>query len=152
MRIYLPLATEDRDHLVRANTRIELPAGREAWAVTVAARADRPETDEEELEYEALLDAVHVAFQDADPTSRALVIAADVPDPALDDGSDEQGAFGVRARTRTLAAIASFHVTELDARSAEADDTEPALLWFDAAEGPAALSYLAGGQLAEESR
>ena len=42
------------------------------------------------------------------------------------------------------ARIASFHVTELDAAAAEADDTDPALLWFDATEAADALAYLDG--------
>lgn len=141
MRIYLPLQPTDRETLQSAQGRLELETGRAAWAVTQTARQDRPGNDEEDLEYDALQDAVHVALQAADPTSRALVIAADVPGSALDTAEDG-GAFGVQLTEMTSARLASMHVTELDAAAAAADDTDPALLWFDISEGPEALAYL----------
>ena len=61
MRIYLPLTAPDRASLELASTRLELPAGRAAWAVTASAERDFPGEDLEDLEYEALQDAVHVA-------------------------------------------------------------------------------------------
>lgn len=143
MRIYLPLTAPDRASLALASTRLELAEGRAAWTVTDSARRDFPSEDLEDLEYEALQDAVHVAYGAGDPTARALVIAADVPDAVLAEASDG-GAFGVLLRSPAPARIASFHVTELDAAAAEADDTDPALLWFDAAEASDALAYLDG--------
>lgn len=142
MRIYLPLLDSDRAALESGSRVIDLEAGRDAWAVTAEARADRPDQDEEDLEYEALQDAVHVALTAAEPTARGLVIAADLPDAAVTASSEEGGAFGIRVREGNSARIASFHVSELDARAAEADDTDPALLWFDAGEGPDALEFL----------
>lgn len=142
MRIYLPLAGEDRPALLSARRELDLPAGREAWAVTVEARADRPGEDIEDLEYDAVQDAVHVALQTVEPHARALVMAADVADKAVEGATDTGGAYGVRLVSGARAVIASFHVTEQDARTAEQDDTDPALLWFDASEGPSALAQL----------
>lgn len=142
MRIYLPLAPEDRPALLAARREIDLPAGREAWAVTAEARSDRPGLDIEDLEYDAIQDAVHVALQASAPASRALVIAADVTDQAVEPHTASGGAYGVRLRTGARAVIASLHVTEQDARTAEQDDTDPALLWFDSSEGPGALVHV----------
>lgn len=142
MRIYLPLADKDRPALLSARREIDLPAGREAWAVTAEARADRPGEDIEDLEYDAVQDAVHVALQAVEPDARALVMAADVADKALEGATSTGGAYGVRLVSGARAVIASFHVTEQDARTAEQDDTDPALLWFDASEGPSALAQL----------
>lgn len=144
MRIYLPMTPEDRTHLAGFAVTLDLAAGRSAWAVTEEARADRPGEDDEDLEYDAIQDAVHIALGRSAPEARAMVIAADVPGPALEPAGESGGAYGVVVRTATPAKIASFHVTELDARSAADDDTDPALLWFDASEGPRALAYLKG--------
>ncbi|WP_341855972.1 hypothetical protein [Brachybacterium sp. GPGPB12] len=76
-----------------------------------------------------------------------MVIALDVPDAAIGDAADG-GAFGVLLGTPASARIASFHVTELDAAAAEADDTDPALLWFDVVEAREALAYLDGAEAA----
>lgn len=146
MRIYLPLTASDRPVLERAGRVIDLESARPGWAVTAEARGDRPGQDEEDLEYEALQDAAHVALRAVGPTSRALVIAADVPDRTIEP-AEEGGAFGLRLREATPAEIASFHVTELDAAAAEQDDTDPALLWFDASEGTEALAFLDGSSL-----
>lgn len=147
MRIYLPLTDTDRASLELASTRLELAEGRAAWAVTDSARRGFPGEDLEDLEYEALQDAVHVAYGAGSSTQRAMVIALDVPDAAIGD-ADDGGAFGVLLGTSASARIASFHVTELDAAAAEADDTDPALLWFDAAEAADALAYLDGSATA----
>lgn len=145
MRIYLPLTTQDRAVLESAGGRVDLAGGRAAWAVTAEVRTDRPGQDEEDLEYDALQDAIHIAFSGGASSSRALVIAADVPDAAVGPATEEGGAFGISLPEDVSARIASFHVTELDAAAAEADDTDPALLWFDATEGPDALAFLGGG-------
>lgn len=142
MRIYLPLLAQDRSVLGEGRRLLDLEPGRAAWAVTSEAAADRPGQDEEDLEYEAMQDAVHVAFGAAGRSARVLVIAADAPGEVLEAATEEGGAFGVRLRERCSAKIASFHVTEQDAATAEADDTDPALLWFDAGEGQDALAFL----------
>ena len=142
MRIFLPLTTEDRTDIAASASRLSLSEGRAAWAVTAEVRSDRAGEDEEELEYDAIQDAVHVALGAVGPQYRALVIAADVPQTALRTAEDSGGAYGVAITSPVEATIASFHVTELDARGAAEDDTDPALLWFDATEGPQALAYL----------
>ena len=142
MRIYLPLTAEDRAALTTPGSGIELAPGRTAWAVTSEARADRPDDDVEDLEYDALQDAVHVAFGAGTSSARALVIAVDVPDSTVEAATEDGGAFGLRLRTTATAKIASLHVTELDAAAAQADDTDPALLWFDVSEVSDAQSYL----------
>src|SRR5699024_7799753 len=94
MRIYLPLTAQDRPVLEERRGAIDLAHGRAAWAVHAEARADRPEEDEEDLEYEAMQDAVHVAFAAAQPSQKVLVIAADVPDGALVPATEDGGASG----------------------------------------------------------
>lgn len=141
MRIFLPLTAADRTDIAASASQLSLFQGRTAWAVTAQARSDRAGEDEEELEYDALQDAAHIALSTVTPQSRALVIAADVPQTALQP-ADSGGAYGVEITSPAEATIASFHVTELDARGAAEDDTDPALLWFDATEGPQALAYL----------
>lgn len=144
MRIYLPLSAADRTTLESSFSGLELIQGRAAWGVTGSARTDNPDQDEEDLEYEAMQDAVHVALLSVDATARALVIAADVPEGDVEAAEENGGAFGVEIRRTTRARIASFHVTELDAAAAAQDDTDPALLWFDASEGADAVAYLEG--------
>ena len=146
MRIYLPLMDADRKNLLAASRGLPLDAGRRAWALTDVARADRADEDAEDLEYDALQDAVFAALArdpGGDPLRRALVIAGDVPDGDLVESSEDGGAYGVVTRTATTVRIAALHVTELGARAIDEDDTDPALLWFDASEGPAALDYCA---------
>lgn len=142
MRIYLPLTVEDRPVLESRGVVLGLAAGRPAWAVNAEARRDRPGQDEEDLEYEALQDAVHVAFTGAGPSQRVLVLAADVPEQALRPATEDGGAFGVAIDQDCTGRLASSHVSELGAAAAEADDTDPALLWFDPSEGPEALAFL----------
>lgn len=145
MRIYLPLTAQDLPVLESSGRRLDLEVGRAAWSVTADAQDGRPGEDGEDLEYDALQDAVHVALSSGPDTARALAIAADVPDGVVEAATEDGGAFGIRLRTGCVAKIASFHVTELGAAAAEADDTDPALLWFDATEGRDALAFFAGG-------
>src|SRR5699024_7816120 len=142
MRIYLPLLAQDRPVLRERRAFIDLEPGQAAGAGTSEESADRPGQDAEVREYEELQDAVHVAFTAAERSERVLVIAADAPDDVIDAATEEGGAFGIRMRQRRSARIASFHVAEQDAAEAEADDTDPALLWFDAGEGEDALAFL----------
>lgn len=147
MRIYLPVDPSEHDPLRAGARTLELAPGRAAWAVTAAARADRPEEDGEDLEYDALQDAVYaglVAGEGTDPRRRVLVVAGDVPDRAVAEAGEEAGAYGVVLTAPAALRIAALHVTELGARAIEDDDTDPALLWFDASEGAAALEYRAG--------
>lgn len=148
MRIYLPLSAQDRQALQDGRRALDLDAGRAAWAVTSEARADRPGEDVEDLEYEAMQDAVFVACSAAQPEQRVLVIAADVHDGAITPETEQAGAFGIVLTAGASAKIASFHVTEQDAATADADDTDPALYWFDAVESREALSFLDEGPTA----
>lgn len=159
MRIFLPLTAERRTDLDAAarssRPRIPLDARTHAWAVSPWARQERPDEDPEDLEYDALQDAVHVALEGGDATgaargtgpgatgTRAAVIAGDVPDATVGDASADGGAFGIVLTGAATLEIASLHVTELAGPAARASDTDPALLWFDASEIPAALDYSA---------
>lgn len=149
MRIYLPMSAEDRTILENSPSGHELHAGRAAWGVTGPASADNPDHDDEDLEYEAMQDAMHVALLSADATSRALVIAVDVPEGTVAAAEESGGAFGVELRETARVRIASFHVSELDAVAAQQDDTDPALLWFDASEVTDAFAYLDGAAESE---
>ncbi len=151
MRIYVPLLPADIEVLRRAETpagRLALASGRPAWAVTPAARDDRAGEDLDDLEYDALQDAVYANLEDparrsASGGRRLGVVAGDVSDQAVADASHTGGAFGVVMARGEELRIASLHVTEQGAAAIRADDTDPALLWFDVAELPAALDYLA---------
>ena len=142
MRIFLPLTAPDEHVLREGSTRVPLAHHRAAWAVHPAAQAAQPGTDPEDLEYDALQDAIHVAFS-ALPAgaadARAVVLAADVPDAAVTQDADG-GAYGVRL-DETEARLAALHVTELGQADADASDTDPAVLWFDASEARDALDY-----------
>lgn len=155
MRIYVPVTEEDREALAASPTpsRLPLGPGRPAWAVTPSARAERPGEDAEDLEYEALQDAVYADLTGigggsttASATAQSRrhgVIAGDVPDHLLAEASQTGGAFGVKVETAAQMEVASVHVTEHSTEHILADDTDPALLWFDSSEVPAALAYLA---------
>lgn len=140
MRVFLPL-TGSLAHDPQA-VQIELPAGTLLWGCTAGARAEIG-GDEEDLEYEAIQDAAHVAFGAGE--GRAVVIAGDVPDRALADGPDEAGLFGLVTTVDARMRIASRHVSELTRAQAEASDEDPALLWFDVSEGARALAVAEHG-------
>ena len=106
-------------------------------------RGDAAGGDGEDLEYEAMQGAAHIALVSGSDDQRALVLAADVPDRAVGTAEDTGGAYGVVLLEAVAAPLASAHVTEQTAAQAEVDDTDPALLWFDPSEGPDALAYLA---------
>lgn len=149
MRIYLPLLDADADALAAIDAspaRVRLVADRPVWGVAPAAQAEHPGQDEEDLEYEALQDAVYAALESSPrPVTgarRVAVLAGDVSDGAVADASATLGAFGLRAVRAEDVRLVSVHVTELGADAVRADDTDPALLWFDIAEVAAALAYL----------
>lgn len=147
MRIYVPLTSADPGTWDRAPGRrtCPLPPETAAWAVTASARGDRPGEDIEDLEYEALQDAVYAALENGPSpvqgARRVAVIAGDVADDAVRE-AEAGGAFGIRIARRAELRIASVHVTEQGAEAVRADDTDPALLWFDVAESDDALDYL----------
>lgn len=149
MRIYVPLHQPDLDILGADRavpSRLRLDEGRPVWAVTAEARADRADEDVEDLEYEAMQDAIYATLElgprRARGTERVAVVAGDVSDGSLAASSGDLGAFGATmARVEDLR-IASLHVSELGAERIRADDVDPALLWFDVAETSSALDYL----------
>ncbi|GEM_PF-1940540 len=167
MRIYLPLldadaaalaphgssadpasadATSSKSSPETVPSRVRLEVDRPVWGVTPNVQAEHPGEDPEDLEYEALQDAVYAALESSPrPVTgvrRVAVLAGDVSDGAVTDASETHGAFGLRAVRAEDVRLASVHVTELGADAVRADDTDPALLWFDVAEIPAALAYL----------
>ncbi|MCS6710999.1 hypothetical protein JSY14_02830 [Brachybacterium sp. EF45031] len=145
MRVYLPLAPALHEAVRSGAAEIMLTEVTPAWALTPAARAERPGEDAEDLEYDAVQDAAHVAIQGAigrgTGAERAVVLAADAPSAAVQEAGAEGGAYGVLIAAGSRLRPASIHVTELTAAAADADDTDPALLWFDRAEGSVALDY-----------
>jgi hypothetical protein len=144
MRIFLPARTADQDALRLGARRLQLPSGRTVWGVSSEARAQAPDEDTEELEYDAIQDAVYAGLLEADaPDRRLVVLAGDLPDAAVGPDTEESGMYGLRLERDETFALASVHVTELDAQSVADDDTDPALLWFDAGEAPRALDYAA---------
>lgn len=151
MRIYAPISSEDRTQLESGARALTLAPGRPVWGVGAAALAEQPGEDAEDLEYEAIQDAVFAALSALPDDQRALVAAGDVPDGALERAAETGGAFGLSVRSASSMPLVSLHVTELDAAAADADDTDPALLWFDAGEVAAALLFADGGDAARIS-
>jgi hypothetical protein len=145
MRIYLPLQAQDTSAVAGSRTRCELGAGRALWGIGDGARAQHPGTDLEDLEYEAVQDAAFVALEAVASSRatacRAVVLAGDLPDPAPVEEAPDGGAFGLVLTEDAVLRLASIHVTERVAKDALADDTDPALLWFDVSEGASALDY-----------
>jgi hypothetical protein len=152
VRVYLPATTTLLRTLVDEG---ELSGPHTAFAVTPQLREfyslNDAAVDSEELEYAALLEAGRASLRllDVDPLAarRRVVLAADVPDPAvapLDDPDTERGAARVTADIR-LQDVASAHIdgsdAEDDVRAAvdvvlEADlGSEDAQFVVDQAEG-----------------
>ncbi|MDO5662848.1 MAG: hypothetical protein Q4G40_09140 [Brachybacterium sp.] len=147
MRIYTPLEESDGAPLSSGNRplRLDVTVGRPVWAVHPGSRQGRERVDAEDLEYEAVQDAVYAAVQRAetgDASRRVAVIAGDFPEDALTEASATGGAFGMETIRASHLEVVSVHVSELGAAAIEADDTDPALLWFDVAEIDAGLTYL----------
>ncbi len=152
MRVYLPATTSvlrtlvDEGRLSGPLTAFAVTPGlREFYALSDAG------ADEEELEYAALLAAARASLRlvDVDPSAarRRVVLAADVPDPAVTEVEDpdaDPGAVRIKGDV-ALAEVASAHVdgaeAEDDVRAAvdvvlEADlGSEDAQFVVDQAEG-----------------
>ncbi len=124
MRVYLPATTTILQRLLDDGL---LPGPHTGFAVTDALRTFyEVDGDEEELEYAALLAAARASLRliDVDPGAarRRVVLAADVPDAAVEPLSEddtERGAARIRADV-ALADVASAHI---DVAEAEADVT-----------------------------
>jgi hypothetical protein len=124
VRVYLPATTTVLRTLADEGV---LPGPHTAFTVTPQLRrfyaVSDAEADDEELEYAALLAAARASLRliDVDPLAarRRVVIAADVPDAAvqpLDDEDADPGAVRVTADVR-LRDVASAHID-----GAEAED------------------------------
>ena len=118
MRVYLPATTTVLQRLLDQG---QLDGPLTVFAVTPQLRGHYERSDDEELEYAALLAAARASLRlmDVDPTAarRRVVLAADVPDdtvtPIVDDAADA-GAARVRADV-PLSAVASAHMDVADA-------------------------------------
>lgn len=124
MRVYLPATTTVLRTLVEEG---RLAGPHTAFAVTPRLRRFYAVSDEgadaEELEYAALLAAARASLRllDVDPTAarRRVVVAADLPDPAVTEVEDpdvDPGTVRVDAELRTRD-VASAHVDGADAES-----------------------------------
>jgi hypothetical protein len=156
VRVYLPATTNVLRTLVEDG---RLPGPHTGFAVTPALRAfyavSEAEADTEELEYAALLSAARASLRllDVDPLAarRRVVLAADVPDAAVEPRDDpsqdpdaERGLVRIDAEIG-LRDVASAHIdgaeAENDVRAAvnvvlEADlGSEDAQFVVDQAEG-----------------
>lgn len=153
MRVYLPGTARSLQALVESG---ELgPPPLTGFAVTPGLREWYIEGDLDELEYAALLDAARGSLRllDEDPTAprRRVVIAADVPDNAVEMRPDlDRSVVRVTAAV-PLRAVASVHVDGPDAEPAiraaadavlEADlGGDDAKFLLDEAEGHELLWY-----------
>lgn len=120
MRVYLP-ATSAILHNLRVHGEWG-PGPLTGFAVTPALREWYVDDEIEELEYAAGLEAARGSLRllDADPAAarRRVVVAADVPDDAVDIRDDlDRGAVRVRSAI-PLADVASVHVDDAEAESA----------------------------------
>lgn len=116
MRIYLPSTTTE---LATLRDTEALPGPRSATAVTPELRAWYADPELDELEYAALLEAARLSLRmvDADPSAapRRVVIAADIPDSAVELDA-RAGRASVRLLgTLELAAVVALHVDGADA-------------------------------------
>jgi Family of unknown function (DUF6912) len=119
VRVYLPGTARLLRALVEAG---ELQPPLTAFAVTPGLREWYVEGDSEELEYAALLEAARGSLRllDEDPTSprRRVVIAAEVPDRAVQPRPDLDRAVVRVSAPVPLRAVASVHVDGPDAEPA----------------------------------
>jgi len=153
MRVYLPATTTTLRDLIDTG---ELgPAPLTAFAVTPELRAWYRDSDLEELEYAALLEAARGSLRllDGDPGAapRRAVVAADVPDDELTPRPDLDRAV-VRVSTPVpMKLVAAVHLDGPDAEKAVADavavvleadlGSEDAKFVVDGAEGHELLWY-----------
>lgn len=121
MRVYVPGTMATVQALA---TDGELPGGLTAFAVTPGLREWYVDEDIEELEYAAMLEAARASLRllDSDESAprRRVVVAAEVPDGAVQVRDDlDRGVVQLNDAV-SLAGIASVHVDDLDAVEAVA--------------------------------
>ncbi|MEU6678162.1 hypothetical protein [Streptomyces sp. NPDC046925] len=118
MRVYVPLTLSRLAEVHKAG---ELgPAPLTAYAVTPALREWVASDDIEELEYAALGQAAAASLRliagEPGAAPRRIVLAADVPDGALEQGASESGLGEVRVGgVLGLKKVAAVHVDSGDA-------------------------------------
>jgi hypothetical protein len=123
--VYLPATTTVLRTLVDEG---RLPGPLTAFAVTPGLRSfyavSEAEADTEELEYAALLTAARASLRllDVDPTAarRRVVLAADVPDPAVEIGDDDPDADRGTVRVAGdigMRDVASAHIDDAEAEN-----------------------------------
>ena len=122
MRVYLPATTRTLRDLVDSG---ELgPAPLTGFAVTPELRAWYRDSDDEELEYAALLDAARGSLrlldQDREALPRRVVVAADVPDGEVELRPDLDRAVVRVSGTVPMTLVAAVHVDGEDAEKAVA--------------------------------
>lgn len=133
MRLYVPLTPAMLAELAENPT--ALAGSDQDHRVPRPASAGSGADGAEAAELEAMLEAAEDARAVADPGARFAVAALEAARPT--------GEPPVPAD----ATLVSVHVSEADARTAGASDTEPDLLWFDVSELASASDYLRGGEL-----
>lgn len=123
MRVYLPLLLEELADIASTG---RLP-DRHGYAVTSALRAADPAADEEDLEFEAMCQALDAARSLGD--GRRVIGSADVPEvPGTGDDARLDAATSV-----ALSEVVSFHVEEEAGDEGSGYDD---LLWYDVTELP----------------
>lgn len=123
MRVYVPMLLAELGEVAVAG---RLPE-RAPFAVTDAVRALDATADEEDLEFEAMCQALDAAR--ALGAGRRVVASADVPDAS---GTGEDARLDA-AVTVALADVVSFHVEEDEGEVGAGYDD---LLWYDVTELP----------------
>lgn len=121
MRAYVPASSVQLHELVRTG---ELPAGLTAFAVTAGLREWYVNDDIEELEYAATAEAARASLRllDDDPAAarRRFVVAADVPDDAVEVRDDlDRGVVRLHAAV-PRADVAAVHADDTAAEAAVA--------------------------------
>lgn len=117
-RVYVPSSLTALAR-IQENGHLESEEQLEAHAVTPAVREWYVEGDQEELEYSALIDAAEssLGLIASDPSTprRRVVIAADVPDGAVQPANHGTRSTVTITASVPLSMIVSIHVDETDA-------------------------------------
>jgi hypothetical protein len=126
VRVFLPATTTTLRELLASG--LIGPAPLTAFGVTSGLREWYVDDDAEALEYAAMVEAARGALRliDSDPAAarRRVVVAADVPDRAVEVRDDlDRGVVRVTEPV-PLAAIASVHVDDADAEATVAAAAE----------------------------
>lgn len=126
MRVYVP-STSAGLRTLRDSGALG-PAPLTAFAVTAGLREWYVDDDIEALEYAAMLEAARASLRlidgDADAARRRIVLAADVPDAAVEARDDLDRGVVRLSQPVQISEIASVHVDDADAEQAVAAAAE----------------------------